>query len=143
MASILIVEDNEGLRGLMTGILAGAGHAVTAVSTARDAIEKVASLGTLDLIIADAVLPDGNGLVTARELVENAPEVRLLGISGYPRDWVCADLVLRVTSTAAAYLEKPFSPSQLEAKVNELLARPQQAPATPSWSATYRSHQPA
>ena len=80
---VLIVEDQDALRGVATRILAGRGYGVHAVGTRAEALEAVATMSPPpDLVIIDVNLPDGNGVDVARTLREQFPSIRLLLTSG-------------------------------------------------------------
>jgi len=78
--TVLVVEDNIDLREILELTLSGAGFAVIATESARDALEHVKELPHLDLVLADFNLPDGKDLVpTLKKLRPTLPVVVLSG----------------------------------------------------------------
>jgi DNA-binding NtrC family response regulator len=74
---ILIVEDDFNVRLLLENILAYEGYAVTAVETAKSARMLLDSL-RFDLVIADGILADGNGLDIAEEAIEHQTKALII-----------------------------------------------------------------
>jgi CheY-like chemotaxis protein len=73
----------------------------------------------IDLVIADMLLPEVSGYETARELRQRIPHTQILFMSAYAE----GDLIQACTSElGAAFIDKPFRPAQLVAKVREMLA---------------------
>ncbi len=117
--SVLLVEDDLDVRGLLCDYLPRYGIAVTAVSScsaARDALQS----GTFDLIILDLQLPDADGLTLARELRQRASAVPIIIVSARREE---ADRVLGLELGADDYLTKPFSPRELLARIRAVLRR--------------------
>ena len=107
---VLVVDDDEDLRSVVTRALRADGHVVTTAAdlhAARDAV----LLGT-DLIVLDLGLPDGDGIELTRRVREWS-RVPIIVISARGRE---EDKVLALDAGADDYLTKPFG-------VNELLAR--------------------
>jgi CheY-like chemotaxis protein len=81
---VLVVEDNDDGRDFMRALLESDGHTVEAVSTMRDALTRLGTLGLrYDVLITDIGLPDGNGW----DLVESArtahPKLRIGVVTGW------------------------------------------------------------
>jgi DNA-binding response OmpR family regulator len=117
--SVLLVEDDLDVRGLLCEYLPRYGIAVTAVSScaaARDALQN----GAFDLITLDLHLPDADGLTLARELRERANAVPIIIVSARREE---ADRVLGLELGADDYLTKPFSPRELLARIRAVLRR--------------------
>jgi PAS domain S-box-containing protein len=118
--TVLVVEDQDEVRKLATGILRKAGYRVLEASNGPDALAVAAAFsGTIDLLITDVVMPSMTGRELAQRLEEARPGLRLLYMSGYS-----GDLIERegVQGGTLAYLAKPFAPADLAAKVREVLA---------------------
>lgn len=117
---LLVVEDNQKLAKLMTGLLAENMFAVDTVSSveeARAAVEVV----DYDLILLDLSLPDGDGVEILRSLRRAGKATRILVVTAR------ADVVQRVDALndgADDYLVKPFSLDELLARIRALLRRP-------------------
>jgi len=80
MARILLVEDDPDLRPVMEQILLGEGYKVDVTETVTDGCELL-GCGAYDLVIADALLPDGSGFTVADNARERA--VRAIIVTGY------------------------------------------------------------
>ncbi len=117
--TILLVEDEEGVRALAEEILTAAGYRVFVAAAGREALEVCAGHGgTIDLLLTDVVMPGLSGRELARRIRAAHPGVRLLYISGY------TDAELHrhgVLEGGFSLLEKPFTPEELERRVREIL----------------------
>jgi PAS domain S-box-containing protein len=119
--TILVVEDEESLRSLVARILGGLGYTVLLAATATEALEIVQeSESPVDLLLTDVVLPGGmQGNDLARSVLRFWPDLPVLYMSGYARDAIVHAGRL---DEGVNYLEKPFTPDSLAAKVREVLA---------------------
>lgn len=128
---VLIVDDDERIRGLLRKFLARNGYLVT---TARDAAQARRLLAGLefDLIVLDVMMPGEDGLSLTRELrAELGTPILLLTARGDTHD--------RITGLEAGaddYLPKPFEPRELLLRIAAILRRaPPPAPAAPKYLA--------
>jgi two-component system cell cycle sensor histidine kinase/response regulator CckA len=109
--TILLVEDDETVRGVTLRILEGMGYAVL---EARNPAEARARIGEtdrrIDLLLTDIVMPGGSGRELAEELTAAHPGMAVLFMSGYT-----ADVILRqgVVQESVAFLAKPFTEAAL------------------------------
>jgi CheY-like chemotaxis protein len=120
--TILLVEDEDGVRELMWKILTEHGHTVLEARHGRDALTLAAGYQhPIHLLLTDVVMPEmGAGELTG-ELLAQRPELKVLYVSGYTND----EVVRRgVTQSAAVFIQKPFSPQELMRKVREVLDLP-------------------
>ena len=111
----LVVEDNDDIRGLITVVLKRAGFEVRAVATGAEGIAAAAD-PAVALITLDLGLPDMDGHVVARAVraLSKAPLLFLTARSEND------DVLAGMASGAAAYLTKPFHPSELQALAEQL-----------------------
>ena len=116
--TVLVVEDDPQVRSVTVRALEAAGyrvlvagHAAEALALARVAPEK------LDLLVTDVVMPGPSGTVLATELRRARPDLRVLLVSGYARE------ALVTGADGAHFLQKPFTPAGLQARVREILDR--------------------
>jgi two-component system cell cycle sensor histidine kinase/response regulator CckA len=117
--TILVVEDEESLRGLVTRVLSGFGYVVLAAGTALEALEVLAMDRSFDLLLTDVVLPGGmQGNDLAQYLSSSKPGLPVLYMSGYTRDAMVDGGRL---DEGANYLAKPFAPDALARKVRAVL----------------------
>lgn len=119
--TVLVVEDEEGVRSLITMLLTRNGYRVLEASTGEDALNLSQSTsGPIHLLITDLVLPRMNGRELSERMAEHYPAVRTLFMSGYTDDATLKDGVLE---SRAAFLQKPFSMETLLHKVREVLGK--------------------
>jgi PAS domain S-box-containing protein len=117
--TILLVEDEEGVRELMTEVLSGLGYQVVSALRAEDALRVAAGhSGPLDLVISDVVLPGLGGPAFVEQLRAVRPGLPALFISGYTGD---AMLQRGIVEEGAAVLAKPFAPEALGRRVRQVL----------------------
>lgn len=121
MTSILVVEDEAPLAELLRYNLEAAGHAVTACATGEDA-ELLLAEGRFDLILLDWMLPGVSGIEVCRRLRARG-ETKTIPILMLTARGEEADRVRGLTTGADDYVVKPFSVSELQARVMALLRR--------------------
>ncbi len=116
--TILVVEDDEGVRVVAARILRAQGYTVLEARRASEArrIWETQS-ATIDLLLTDVVMPETNGPKLAEELIRLRPDLSVLYMSGYPG----AGGLSLVAGLSASRIEKPFTPASLAAKVREVL----------------------
>ncbi|MFZ5433292.1 MAG: response regulator [Calditrichota bacterium] len=117
--TILLVEDEEGVRELVRRILEQKGYHIIATSDARNALRIAQDYdGYIHLLITDVIMPHISGDILAHDLAALRPEIRILFMSGYTDDSMNNRNLDR---NGAAFLPKPFSADHLARKVRELL----------------------
>ena len=112
LRTILVIEDQSELRGLVTGTLEQAGYRVVMAMTGRDA-NKAFAEARIDLVLTDLLMPDRAGIEVIRDLRESRPDVPIVAMSGGGRMPAAFYLKLARSLGAKAILEKPFSNQQL------------------------------
>ena len=119
--TILLVEDDEPLRKLVSQILERTGYTVVSASNGEEALRLLDSPEhtEIDLLVSDVVMPGIGGKALAEKLQARLPDLKVLFISGYPDEAVVHHGVL---DEGVAYLQKPFSPKAFIQKVQEILA---------------------
>lgn len=117
-SGILIVDDNPEIREVLHILLSGESYRTAEAQDGHEALEKLRK-EEYDLIILDVMMPDMNGYQTCMEIrrLTNAP---ILFLSARTQD---GDKTLGFASGGDDYLEKPFSYSELIARVKALLRR--------------------
>ncbi len=116
---ILVVEDDPFLRGLTLKILTGFGYRTIEAEDGPAACAIFDQVDRIDLLLTDIVLPNGiYGPELARLARLRLPEIRVLYMSGYPRDAVFRD---RMLDTGTHLLSKPFSKAALAGTVRQVL----------------------
>jgi PAS domain S-box-containing protein len=118
---LLLVEDDPSVRSVLKEYLEGQGYSVL---TANDGEEGLAvarrNARLVDLVLSDVVMPKLNGVELARILRSETPEIKVLLISGHTKDRK------RVAEESqdcysCSFLQKPFTPQVLVARIRELL----------------------
>src|SRR5580692_9214551 len=127
---LLVVDDDERLRALLTRYLSGNGFRVSAAAQAADARSLMKSMA-FDCLILDVMMPGESGLELAKSVRQGSQLLPILMLTarGDPADRI-AGLELGVDD----YLPKPFEPRELLLRINALLRRvapPESAPALP------------
>jgi signal transduction histidine kinase len=119
-ATVLVAEDEEGVRLLAVETLARRGYRVLAAASGEEALKLAGAYdGTIHLLISDVVMPGMKGPELANRLRAMRPGVRVLLISGY-----AADVVTSTDLKEAAFLTKPFAPAALLKAVRHILDVP-------------------
>ena len=119
--TILLVEDEEGLRALNARGLASRGYTVLEAGNGVEAIEVLEKIdGRIDLVVSDVVMPEMDGPTLLRELRSRDPDLKIIFVSGYAED--AFQKHLPADGSQFAFLAKPFTLKQLVAAVKETLA---------------------
>ncbi|HVO62153.1 MAG TPA: PAS domain S-box protein [Terriglobales bacterium] len=119
--TVLVVEDEDGVRSLITLLLTRNGYTVLEASNGEDALELCQRRNApVHLLITDLVLPRMNGRELAEFMAEHHPGIRTLFMSGYTDDATLKDGVLE---NRATFLQKPFNMETLLHKVREVLGK--------------------
>ncbi len=117
--TILVVEDEEGVRKLVCRILQMQGYNV---QEARDGVEalQIAEYcnGPIHLMLTDVVMPRMSGCELAKRLVAQRPKMKVLYMSGYTENEIVHNSILELDT---AFIQKPFMPSKLVRKVRNIL----------------------
>jgi PAS domain S-box-containing protein len=116
--TVLVVEDEPGLRDLLRESLETSGYRVLVAEGGNEAVQLAAAhAGPIHLMVTDVIMPGKTGPKAADEIKETRPRMNVLYISGYTDDAVLRHGGLGT----AAFLEKPFGIESLLSKVRELL----------------------
>jgi len=117
--TILLVEDEEGVRELARDILRASGYTVLEARNGAEALLLCERhQGPLDMLLTDVVMPRMSGRELAERLAPLRPELSVLFMSGYTDDAVIRHGVL---AAGTAFLQKPFTPAALVLRVRETL----------------------
>jgi nitrogen-specific signal transduction histidine kinase/ActR/RegA family two-component response regulator len=117
--TVLLVEDDEGVRGIVSAVLRRQGYTVIEASSPIDALELFdRHRESIDLLLTDVVMPIMNGPALAQRLVAIRPALRVLFISGY-----AGMATPEIQNPNVGFLSKPFQTSVLVARVREMLSR--------------------
>jgi CheY-like chemotaxis protein len=118
--TILVVDDEEGVREVASQSLAVQGYRVLTAESGEQAL-KVAAMenGPIHALITDAAMPGMNGPALAKRLRDLRPQTRVLFMSGYAEDAAIRD---DATRHGEAFLQKPFTLEALAQKLRALLS---------------------
>ncbi|PPK63069.1 response regulator transcription factor [Actinokineospora auranticolor] len=119
MARILIAEDDDDLRELITFKIEQAGHTTTPVGTGPEVLDQVAA-DRPDLLLLDVTLPGMDGLRVCATLRERhpTPHLPIILLTGMTKQ---SDIDAGLTSGADDYVCKPFKPADLLDRIHALL----------------------
>ena len=117
--TVLVIEDEDGVRELTARILGERSHRVLVARSGDEALSELdREPGNVDLILTDVIVPDIGTDQLAHEVRNRYPRVPILYMSGYPRD----EIVQRgLLDRKQAFLQKPFTAQQLTRAVDEVL----------------------
>jgi two-component system, cell cycle sensor histidine kinase and response regulator CckA len=120
--TVLLVEDDEMFRGLLTQVLEAQGYQVFVAENPAAARDIAAAHGDrIELLLSDLIMPGGTGADLAYQLSRRHADLKIVLMSGYTDDALAsrdADVTV-----ADAFLEKPFATRDLLRVVRELLGR--------------------
>ena len=119
--TVLVVDDEEGLRTLARRLLQRQGYTVLIAANADEARRLFEQHRSIDVLLTDVVLPGASGLELARQLVAQRPMLKVVYMSGYTADAIARQGVLNPGIT---FLSKPFNAEMLGRKIREALDRP-------------------
>jgi CheY-like chemotaxis protein len=120
--TVLLVEDEEGLRDLAREVLEGQGYTVLeARHPGKALLISEQHEGPIHLMLTDVVMPGMSGRVLADRLAPTRLQMKVLYMSGYTDDAIVHHGVLE---QGVAFVEKPFTPAVLAHKVREVLDAP-------------------
>ena len=120
--TLLVVENEAAIKTLVQMALERHGYVVLTAESGSEALRLAAAhQGPIDLLITDVVMPDLRGPELARRLVAERPALVTLFMSGYMDDALGEDT--SALPVPVDFIQKPFSPSALAARVREMLDR--------------------
>jgi two-component system cell cycle sensor histidine kinase/response regulator CckA len=118
--TILLVEDEDGLRSLNARGLRSRGYSVIEAANGVEAMEALEQKnGAVDLVVSDVVMPEMDGPTLLKEMRSRNPDLKIIFVSGYAEDAFEKSLP---ENQQFAFLPKPFTLSQLVAAVKETMA---------------------
>lgn len=121
MKYILIIEDEEPIRGFIEINLMRYGYAVLQAGSAEEGIDLVKkALPPIDIILLDVMLPGMNGFEACKEIRNWNPSIGIIMLTAKVQEM---DKVHGLMNGADDYIPKPFSPNELIARIEALLRR--------------------
>jgi two-component system cell cycle sensor histidine kinase/response regulator CckA len=116
--TVLLVEDEAMVRAVAERALTRHGYTVLTAENGEAALEVLARVDRIDLMISDVVMPTMDGPTTVREARKTRPDLPILFISGYAEEQLRKSIDLE----RVAFLAKPFSVQQLAEAARDALA---------------------
>ena len=119
MASILVIDDDEGLRELLAEYLGSRGFEVLVAEDGLGGLEVLATAQTIDLVVLDVMMPGMDGFDVCREIrkTQNVPIIMLTARGDE------TERIIGIELGADDYLSKPFNPRELLARIQAVLRR--------------------
>ncbi len=119
MGKLMIVDDNEGVRHLVSRWLERAGFSVSQAKDGAEALDLIKK-DPPDIILADIRMPKINGLELARMVKRDFPDTKVVLMTAYSSPQTIAQAKREGVDD---YLEKPFTQDQVEKTAREVMAR--------------------
>jgi two-component system cell cycle sensor histidine kinase/response regulator CckA len=117
--TILVVEDEPGVRALLAKVLHRYGYRVLLAATPHEALDLARQYADpIDLLMTDVVLPEMNGRALAQQIAIHRPATRVIFMSGYTDNAIVHHGVL---DPDTPFLQKPFTPYAVARKVRSVL----------------------
>ena len=117
--TILLVEDEDGLRSLNARGLRSRGYTVIEAANGLEALESLDhENGAVDLVVSDVVMPEMDGPTMLMSMRQTNPDLKIIFVSGYAEDAFEKSLP---AEQQFSFLAKPFTLTQLVAAVKETM----------------------
>jgi two-component system cell cycle sensor histidine kinase/response regulator CckA len=121
--TILLVEDEEGLRALNARGLTSRGYSVLEAGNGVEAIDVLAKNGgKVDLVVSDVVMPEMDGPTMLKEMRKRNPTLKIIFVSGYAEEAFAKSLPPNDDRKQFSFLPKPFTLKQLVGAVKETMS---------------------
>ena len=121
--TILLVEDEEGLRALNARGLISRGYSVLEAGNGVEALEVFQQHGgRVDLVVSDVVMPEMDGPTLLKELRKSNPALKIIFVSGYAEEAFAKSLPPNDDRRQFSFLPKPFTLKQLVGAVKETMS---------------------
>ena len=119
MCTILVVEDEPGVRGLVMAALNKEGFRVLQADSGKSALAVAAEAGRIDVLLTDLQMPEMSGLELVAALAATQDNLGVVVMSGLPQKLITFPQLRR----PAEFLPKPFTPNQLRQRLYAVLSR--------------------
>ena len=117
-AKILVVDDEEAVRAILSRILEAEGYEVSQARNGREALEALTRNGRVDVVLTDVVMPQLGGRELVDRLAAEYPGLPVIWMSGHPRDGAFTE---GESAGAHPFLQKPIPPDVLVRTVEGVL----------------------
>ena len=108
---ILVVDDEESVRGVVAALLERSGYSATLTESAEEAIARLQQDPDYDLVLSDIMMPGTDGLTLLDHICTDHPGMPVVMLSARGRP---EDALRGLAAGATAYVTKPFSLDELE-----------------------------
>jgi PAS domain S-box-containing protein len=115
--TVLVVEDEPGVRGLVSAALRREGYLVLQAESGKAAIDAAAQAGRIDVLLTDVAMPGMSGIELATTLARTQSDMRVIVMSGHPPNLVTLPKLQRPVE----FLGKPFTPRDLRERMHAVL----------------------
>ena len=124
VTNVLVIDDEEAIRSLLTDVLTDAGYRVTAVASGEEAIKKIEEC-PFEIVITDLKMPGMNGIEVLRKMKNMRSDICVIVLTGYA---TVETAIEAMKAGAYDYINKPFNTGEMELIINraaerQLLAR--------------------
>lgn len=119
MATVLLVDDDAGIRGALTKILGVLGHDVTAASNGREALAHLGA-ARYDVMVTDLLMPEMDGVETIIEVRKEIDDMPIIVMSGGGRTHAKHCLKMALGLGATRSVEKPVEGLTIDAMIRDL-----------------------
>jgi two-component system cell cycle sensor histidine kinase/response regulator CckA len=120
--TILLVEDEEGVRAVLSELLTGLGYTVLQAGNGVEAVGIATNhAGAIDLVVTDMVMPEMSGQELGRNLALKWPDLRILYMSAFASNIYSPSAL---ANALADFISKPFDLEDFLVKVRELMEAP-------------------
>ena len=117
--SILLVEDDDQVRGFVQTLLVAEGYRIIEARTGAEGLRMAHTVnGRVDLLLSDMLLPELSGYDLAVQLRQLCPELKVILMTGYVEGEIVQKCISELNAT---FLDKPFQPGVLRKLVRETL----------------------
>ena len=116
-ARILVIDDEEIVRISCERTLVPEGYEIDTAASGKEGLERLEK-GEYDLVLVDLKMPGMSGIEFLVNIKSRRPDQKVMIMTGYD---TVEHIVEAISSGAAHYLEKPFTPDTLIERINEVL----------------------
>jgi len=116
--TVLVVEDQDRVRGVVVRVLRDAGYRVLEASDGESTLKLLDQQPAIDVLLTDVVMPKLDGRSLAARLRQRWPDLQVLFTSGYAEE---TDRAWLTSDENAAFLAKPFTPRELLEAVQKMM----------------------
>jgi CheY-like chemotaxis protein len=120
MAKVLVIEDDDGVRSVISRALQRVGHTVLEATDGREGFDQVLRQ-KVDVVVTDILMPHQEGIETIQQIRRLEPDLPIIAISGVMREGAFSVLDDAILMGADLALEKPFDAMALIAAVERML----------------------